>query len=96
MNALTNCENMFGELSPQIKKKIKKFITKPTFENWDDIHCIIITHKGMRTIWNAVIEKDSTFPKQGRVEDLKGNIIKEWERIPTPFDVLKAIKEMTK
>lgn len=96
MNALENCDNMFGKLSPQIQKKIKKYIAKPTIENWDDIYCIVVKSEGMKTIWNAMIAFDPTFPRTGRSEDAEGNIIKEWERIPTPFELLRAITEFTK
>jgi|BioPla2DNA2_1021312.scaffolds.fasta_scaffold19648_6 hypothetical protein len=50
----------------------------------------------MTTIWQAMVAYDPTFPNKGRTTDTEGNVIKEWERIPTPFEVLKAIKEFTK
>lgn len=49
----------------------------------------------MTTIWQAMIETDSTFPKSGRVKDFEGNMIKEWGRIPMPLELLRAIKEVT-
>ena len=94
MKTLEKCENLFGKISPQIQKRIKNYIKKPTFDNWDDIQCIIISGN-MKTIWQAVIEIDPTFPRRGRSEDLEGNIVKEWERIPEPFIVLQAIKQAT-
>jgi hypothetical protein len=91
LRALENCENMFGRISPYIEKRIRKYIANPTFDNWDDIQGIIINPEGqMITIWRAMIEFDSTFPRTGRTEDFKGNIIKEWERIPEPFEFGKG------
>lgn len=93
---LDKCENMFGSLKtrPDIKKRVYNYIKNPTFDNWDDIHCIII--KDFKTIWNAMIEFDPTFPMVGRTTNDKGDIIKEWERIPTPFEVMKAIQQLCK
>ena len=92
MKALENCVNVFGEhIKPEYQKKIKQYLDNPTFDNWDEIQGIIIdTH--FNSIWNAVIAYDPTFPRRGRTEDTEGNIIKEWERIPTPLQVLQAIK----
>lgn len=95
MKILKNCENIFGKISPQIEKRIKNYINNPNCDNWDDIQGIIIKPESMTTIWQAMIETDSTFPKSGRVEDFEGNMIKEWERIPMPLELLRAIKEVT-
>lgn len=96
MKTLENCDNLFGKISPQIQKRIKRFINEPTADNWDDISGIIIKGNSTTTIWQAMVAYDPTFPNKGRTTDTEGNVIKEWERIPTPFEVLKAIKEFTK
>jgi hypothetical protein len=97
MKALANCRNLFGKpIHPEAKKRIIRFLADPTVENWDDIYGIIISPKGTTvTIWNAVLALDPTFPRTGRVTDLKGNVIEEWERVPTPLQVLQAIKLIT-
>jgi hypothetical protein len=95
MKILKNCENIFGKISPQTERRIKKYINNPNYDNWDDIQSIIIKPEGMTTIWQAMIKSDPTFPKKGRSEDFEGNIIKEWERIPMPLELLRAIKEET-
>lgn len=96
MKTLQNCENMFGKISPRIEKRIKNYINKPSFDNWEDIKGLIINPEGkMTTIWNAIIEVDSSFPSKGRTEDMEGNIIEEWERIPTELQILQAIKKAT-
>jgi hypothetical protein len=96
MNTLKNCYNPLGEqIRPEYQKKIKRFLDHPNYDNWDEIAGIIINTK-MDSIWNAMIKYDSTFPRRGRAEDFDGNVIREWERIPTPFELLQAIKEYTK
>jgi hypothetical protein len=44
------------------------------------------------TIWEAVLELDPTFPRQGRTTDMDGRIIKDWERIPSQLQVMQAIE----
>jgi hypothetical protein len=92
MKALENCCNLFGKLDSKIEKRIKNYLDDPTFDTWDDI-CGIIIDSHFNTIWNAIIKLDPTFPREGRTDNIEGNIIKEWERIPTPLQVLQAIKE---
>lgn len=92
---LDQCENMFGSLQtrPDIKKRIYAYLENPTFDNWDDIKGIIITPRKFASICQAVVAYDPTFPQQGRKTDESHNIIKEWERIPTAFEVMKAIQQ---
>jgi len=87
--ALENAENIFGKIKPAIKDRIVNYISNPTVDNWDDIHCILITPS--KTIWQAVIAIDNSFPHYGRSEDRSGKIIKEWERIPEVNLVKSAI-----
>lgn len=95
MSILDKCENLSGSLKmkPDIKKRIYKYLNEPTFENWEDISSIIIRKKSFSTIWNAMIAYDPTFPRSGRITNEKGEVIKEWKRIPTPFEVMKAIQQ---
>ena len=86
---------MFGQINSQIQRKIKNYLKNPCFETWDNIHCIVINSKDMKTIWNAVIDIDPCFPRKGRKKDEEGNTITEWERIPEPFILLQAIRKAT-
>lgn len=96
MKTLDGCKNMFGEMSPKMKKEIRKYIADPNFEQWDEIAHYTINPAGkMFTVWNAVLEVDPSFPRTGRVADCDDNMIKEWERIPEPFLVLQAIRFVT-
>lgn len=92
MKTLDKCTNFYGKLDPTIKERIKRFLNSPTPETWDDICGIIIDGNSFCTIWQAVIVIDPTFPQSGRSTDIEGNILQEWERIPSPLQVLQAIK----
>jgi len=95
VDILDQCINMFGmPLSPSYKKRIRRFLANPTTDTWDDIQGIIIRPSpGLGvSIWEAVLEIDPTFPRRGRATDMDGHIIEDWKRIPTPLQVLQAIK----
>lgn len=90
------CKNMWGYISEDIQERIVNYLENPTVENWDDIYSIIIQWDGItHTIWQWIIYCDPTFPKTGRATDIKGNVIKEWERTPTPKEVIRAINVAT-
>lgn len=87
-------KNMFGnEVSDSAKKRILEYLKNPTYPKWDDIHGILITPR--KTLWQAILEVDSTFPISGKKTDEKGKIVKDWDRIPEPKLVIKAIKNAT-
>lgn len=95
MKTLEKTENLYGELRKESANRIKAYVTAPTTDKWDDISSVIVNSK-MTTIWQAVLDIDSSFPKQGRVYNEKDEVIQEWKEIPTPLQVLSAIKEATK
>lgn len=79
-------------LCEEAKKDVKKYLKKATANNWDKIQGIIINEKG-ETIWQALIKVDPSFPRVGRKLAYPScKVLKEWERIPTPFQVLRAIQ----
>lgn len=88
-------KNMFGEgLSEDVKRRIRAYLENPTYEGWDDIQGIVIRPRGtVATIWQSICAIDPTFPRIGRRTDDKGDVIQEWERIPDPVLVMRAIKE---
>jgi hypothetical protein len=93
---LDDCENFFGPLRPEYRKRIRAYLAGPTVRKWEDIHGIIIRSTGLgKTIWQALIAIDPTFPNHGRTTNLDGRIIEDWERIPTPLEVMRAIKSAT-
>lgn len=90
-DTLTEIECIFGH-NHDGAKRIQAYLDEPCAERWDDIHGIIV-RPPFFTVWNALIENDPTFPRQGRRSDITGKIVREWERIPTEFELLKAIKK---
>ena len=95
MSVLANCRNIFEEpIGEDYRAQIAKYLTDPTADNWNDIQSILITPG--ETIWQAMLCIDPTFPRRGRTTDVEGNVLSEWERIPTPLEVMRAIKHATK
>lgn len=91
MSVLEKCTNMIGEpISSESKKNIHRFLDNPTTDTWSEISGIQIT-KG-KTIWQSVCALNPNFPRSGRRYHFKTRkIIKDWEQIPTPFEVMQAI-----
>ncbi len=74
---------------------VKKYLANPTPNSWSNINGIIINSRG-KTIWQAIIAIDPSFPTTGRrIEFSTGKTLKEWDRIPEPEIVLKAINAFT-
>ena len=88
---LNLAKNMFGNLDIELRRRIIHYVMSPTVDGWDDICSIIVSNSPFLTIWQAVLEIDHTFQNTGRITDDKGNIIQEWERIPDPDIVKKAL-----
>jgi hypothetical protein len=83
---------MFGhQISPDCQERIMRFLSDPSYDSWDDIAHIIIAPDGC-TVWQAISRLNPTFPAHGRSFDFEGKIIREWEEIPLPIDVVRAIK----
>lgn len=93
MLELKMATNMFGKIDQDVQKRILKFFKEPNFDTWDDISSIIIFWgKGtLNTVWQFVLKVDPTFCKHGRYEDIKGEVINEWDKIPSIKTVKKAI-----
>jgi hypothetical protein len=83
---------MFGNpISPDCKDRIMRFLSSPSCDSWDNIAHLIITPDGT-TIWQAISRLNPAFPAHGRSFDFEGKVVWEWEQIPTPIDVVRAIK----
>lgn len=91
MKTLENAECLYGNLNKENQGRIKRFIENPTYDTWDDIFSIIV-NKQFTTIWSAIIELKPSFPLEERVYDEQNNLLAEWREIPTPLEVLQAIK----
>jgi hypothetical protein len=89
--------NACGPLSPEIRRRIVRYLARPTEPHWNDIAGIIVNWEahGCSTIWQAVCQVDPIFPRQGRTMDGLGRIIHPWERIPEPGLVARALRFAT-
>lgn len=94
MQILTNCFNALGQFDPVSRTAIRAYITNPmpTSEDWEKIANIIIDASSKHsTVWGVLIELDYTFPLTGRIRDIDGDIVEDWARIPTGFELARAI-----
>jgi hypothetical protein len=89
--------NGAGPLEERDRQRILAYLAHPTEERWDDIAHIIVNGEAVQgsTIWQAVCQVDLTFPRRGRTTDTAGNIVEEWERIPEPALVARALRFAT-
>lgn len=89
-NTLAFCTNLFGNVKPDIQKRLQAVIDNPTQETWDDAHCLIISSKRFKTLWQAVLEIDPTFQRSAGY-DMETHTTK-WDRVPTSETIVKAIQ----
>lgn len=77
----------------ETKRRIYDYLVNPTPTAWSDISGIIVNNRS-QTVWQAVRRVDPSFPATGRRYEIgSGWLVKEWERIPHPDLVLKAIEQ---
>lgn len=90
---LNRCENYFGSIDADIRARLKAVIDNPSEATWEDAYSIILNpHTGIgRTLWQAVIAVDLTFPNTGPCTDAKGKRLEGWSKIPTRETILNAI-----
>lgn len=91
---LENLKKNNPALSNNTILKIQSYLDNPSEDRWSDICNIAINSK--YTLWQAVLNMDNSFPKTGRSYNVKGELVKEWETIPSPYLLLKSIKEIIK
>lgn len=87
---LAFCTNLFGNIKPDVQKRLQAVIDNPTQDTWDDAHCIIISSKRFKTLWQAVLEVDPSFQRSAKY-DMENHKTK-WDSIPTSETIVKAIK----
>ena len=90
-NTLAFCTNLFGNIKPDIQKRLQAVIDNPTQKTWDDAHCLIISNKEFKTLWQAVLEVDPTFQRSAGY-DMETHTTK-WINIPTKETIIKAIRQ---
>lgn len=94
MKALEKARNGFGEpLCPESTQRLRDFFQSPTETNWNQIYSIVLRDRNgvARTVWQAV-----TYVVPGFQTQLKrrANKSKVWDRIPTVFEVGRAIRDL--
>lgn len=78
--------NLFGAISPEIKKRLQAVIDNPNQETWDDAYSIIINGTGRtQTLWQAVITIDPDFVTRKPPDA-------PWSKIPSSETIVKAIR----
>lgn len=74
--------NQRGRIDADIQRRLAALVNNPTIETWTDAHGLIVNGRDGITIWQAVCHIDPTYRNIGRVTDVNGRIVEEWERIP--------------
>ena len=102
INAILNqSKNLFGnQLSIRCRELIKDFLNNPTAESWDRICGIVIWDAPLTNIWTALTIHDPSFEVVGRNYEFRTeptklercDLVYEWKQIPTPFEVLRALR----
>ncbi len=78
-------------LDHEAKRRIYDYLEEPSADAWSAISGMHINSR-MLTLWQAVRKVDPSFPETGRRYEFETyRLVKEWERIPHPDLVLKAI-----
>lgn len=87
---------MFGEIDPDIGKRIFRYLDNPTAKNWDDIHSITINwgakHGAPETIWQAVVAIDPSFTRISIPHRGNPPAEKRWSKWPDALLVARAIR----
>jgi len=84
---LSNLQNMFGQVKPDVQKRLEAVLREQTNKTWDDAHCIIVD--GFNTLWQYVIRLDPSFPKSARLGE---NYETQWERVPNKNLLIAALE----
>lgn len=92
-HALQYARNFSGRLSDETIQRLIRLVRRPNVDNWEDAHGITLRVKPHLTLWQAVMAIDPSFPNHGRsTEPGTERILREWERLPIPKTVVKAIE----
>ena len=92
---IDQCCNSNGHLDPKDRDRLQAFLDDPCVETWEEAHSLIIRVHPMMTVWQAWIATDPKAPWRGRAYDFDGNLIREWDRIPSAFAILRALEFAT-
>jgi len=72
--------------------KIESYLKEPGPEAWDKIHRFaLVRTPEYINLWMAVCHIDPNFTRLGRITDDFGLIWLEWQTIPSPETLIKAL-----
>lgn len=74
--------SMFGPIKTSTKRRLLAYYKCPCRDHWQDCYSIILNGQTMMTVWQAVIEIDTSFPRMGPKTDQHGLILEDWSAIP--------------
>lgn len=84
--ALEFATNLFGNIKPDIKKRLQAVIDNPCQETWEDAHGIILNGSGrFRTLWQSVLVVRPGYCNSQPCDA-------PWPKIPTSEEIVQAIK----
>lgn len=87
------CRNVLGPIGAGIKYRLRSYTLEPTIENWEDIDGIILAGEGFHTVWQLWLEEDPTAPRCGPATNAREELHNEWDRIPTPMELLVILQK---
>lgn len=78
--------NLFGNIKPEIKKRLQAVIDNPCQETWEDAHGIILNASGrFRTLWQGVLLVRPNYCNSKPCDA-------PWPEIPTSEEIVQAIR----
>lgn len=90
MALLDRCNNLQGDLAPDVRERLQAVLDNPSQKTWDQAFSIVITDQGVElTLWQAWCAVDPEAPK---LQPIKG----PWPRIPDQFTLYRAVAQATK
>lgn len=81
--AIEFATNIFGLLDDRVKEKLYAVIENPCNKTWEEAYSIILN--GRMTLWQAVLEIDSSFVKRKPIDA-------PWAEIPSSELIIEAIR----
>lgn len=91
MNIATELDlasNLFGKIKPDIRKRLEAVVAKPSQRTWNDTHGIVLDGSSFITLWQAVLEVDSTFCRSKPCDE-------PWPMIPSRATLISALRYAT-
>jgi len=88
---LDGLESLLGPLDLEHRAALTSYLGEPTEAGWDAIHGVVVSARPLRTVWQAVLRIDPTFPRVGPAS-AGGKRLEGWTRIPDAITVARALR----